>query len=544
MSNESRRREFMKTLAAGAAMAVPAAAFTGIGAGAQTSHHAKNAKTAKKESCCPFFNVTEYGAVADGKTYATEAIQKAIDACAAAGGGRVIIPAGKYLTNALFLKSNVHVEVEAGATLLFTTEFDSVPTVEGRWEGLDRKIWASMFTGHNLENVSITGRGTLDGQGQKWWDAFRIVKKMRKETNLTEREPENPAGAPLKYSGRPRMINLYDCKHVQISGLTILNSPSWTVHPVRCQDVVIDGLKIWAPEDSPNTDGIDPDSCKNVRISNCTISVGDDCIVIKSGYRYQEDGVSCENIAVTNCTFYTGHCGVGIGSETSGGVKNVVASNCICDGTDHGLRFKTARGRGRSVENVRASNWVMRNVGIPMIITGFYTGGDIHEKKLVDKYTPVYRNIHLSDIVISGGNKAGVIEGLPEMPAECVSFSNIVAHHPKQGITCANATGLALDNIECDPQQGPALVVDSVSDVEITRVTSRKPNQGVPVIRLENVNNGVVESCMAAEGTGTFLEVKGANNKDLSLFCNRLSRATKDVEFTSGATASAIIKRV
>jgi polygalacturonase len=541
MSNDSKRRDFMKKLAAGAAMAVPAAALTTIAAGAQTPH--QHEKQGKKE-CCPFFNVMDFGAVADGKTYCTPAIQKAIDDCAAAGGGRVIFPAGKYLTNALFLKSNVHVEVEAGATLLFTTDFDSVPTIEGRWEGIDRKVWASLFTGLDLENISITGQGTIDGQGKAWWDAFRIVKKMRKEMGLTEREPENPAGAPLKYSGRPHMINLYRCKHVLISGIKIQNSPSWNIHPVLCDDLIIDGVNIWAPADSPNTDGIDPDSCKNVRISNCTISVGDDCIVIKSGYRYKEDGVSSENIAVTNCVFYSGHCGVGIGSETSGGVKNVVASNCICDGTDHGLRFKTARGRGRSVENVRASNWIMRNVGISMIVTGFYTGGDLHEKKPVDKFTPKMRNIRLSEIIIEGGGKTGVIEGLPEMPAESIEFSNIVADGAKTGIICTNANGLILDNIVCEPKSGPAVIVDSASDVEVTRVTSRKPNKGVPVVLFENVSNAVVDSCVASEGTGTFLEIKGKDNKDLSLFCNRLTRAVKDVEFTDGASEGVVVKRV
>lgn len=541
MSSDSKRRDFMKKFAVTAAMAVPAAALTSVAAEAQTAPHHERGKEGK---CCPFFNVTDFGAVPDSKTFCTPAIQKAIDACAAAGGGRVVIPAGRYLTNALFLKSNVHVEVEAGATLLFTTDFDSVPTVEGRWEGIDRKIWASMFTGHNLENVSITGRGTIDGQGPKWWEAFRIVKKMRKEMGLTEREPENPAGAPLKYCGRPRMINLYDCKNVLISGITVQNSPAWNIHPVRCDNVVIDGVKIWAPEDSPNTDGIDPDSCKNVRISNCTISVGDDCIVIKSGYRYKEDGVSSENIAVTNCVFYKGHCGVGIGSETSGGINNVVTSNCICDGTDHGLRFKTARGRGRSVENVRASNWVMRNVGVPMIVTGFYTGGDLHEKKPVDMYTPRFRNIHLSEIVIEGGGKTGIIEGLPEMPAENITFQNIVAEGATTGIVCTNANGLVLDNIVCDPKSGPAVIVDTVKDLEMYRVTSRKPNKGVPVVRLDNVNNGVVESCVASEGTGTFLEINGKNNKDLHLMCNRLNRATKDVEFTRGATETVIVKKV
>ena len=169
-------------------------------------------------------------------------------------------------------------EVLAGATLLGSDDIEHWPSVQGRWEGIDRTVYASLFTGHDLENVSITGRGTLDGNGKVWWDAFRKTTAMRRQAGLNDRESENPAGSPLKW-GRPRMINLYRCKNVWISGLTIVNSPSWNVHPVECQNVNIDGLSITGPENGPNTDGIDPDSCKNVRISNCYISVGDDCII-------------------------------------------------------------------------------------------------------------------------------------------------------------------------------------------------------------------------------------------------------------------------
>jgi len=298
-------------------------------------------------STAPFFNVLDFGAVADGKTVATTAIQKAVDACAAAGGGKLVFPAGHYLTGPIFLKSNVHVEVLAGATVQGSGDFEHCPSIQGRWEGIDRTVYASLFPGHDLENVSITGRGTLDGNGKLWWDAFRKTTAMRRQAGLNDRESENPPGSPLKW-GRPRMINLYRCKNVWISGLTIVNSPSWNVHPVECQNVNIEGLTITGPENGPNTDGIDPDSCKNVRISNCYISVGDDCIIIKSGYMpvAGRPFAPCEDVVVTNCVFGTGHCGVGVGSETAGGVRNVTISNCVCDGTQRGLRFKTARGRG------------------------------------------------------------------------------------------------------------------------------------------------------------------------------------------------------
>jgi polygalacturonase len=536
MSNHRPRRDFLKRFAIGAALTLPTATLST--AAAATA----GPSGAKKDHTGPFFNVVEFGAVGDGKTLCTSALQKAVDDCAQAGGGKVIIPAGRYLTSALFLKSHVHVEILAGAVLLFTTDFASVPTIQGRWEGIDRAVYASLFTGADLENVSITGRGTLDGQGEAWWNAFRIVRDLRRKMGLDDRESENPPGAPLKW-GRPRMINLYRCKNVLIRGITVINSPSWNIHPVLCENVCIDGVTITAPRDAPNTDGIDPDSCKDVRISNCTISVGDDCIIIKSGYRYQERGVPSENITVTNCVFGTGHCGVGVGSETAGGVKNVAISNCVCDGTERGLRFKTARGRGNVVENVRASNVVMRNVGEAVTVTMFYTGGDTHAAQPVNEGTPTFRNFHFSEIIATGVKRPALIEGLPEMPIQGVSVSNMVVEGAATGIACTNVQGLTFDNIRVNAGKGPALAVDGVGEMEVYRFTSRPPKGDQPVIRFENVNDAVLQSCTAAEGTGTFLELKGTSNREVSLIGNRLSRAAHEVEFTAGASESALSKR-
>ncbi|MBZ5537517.1 MAG: glycoside hydrolase family 28 protein [Acidobacteriia bacterium] len=536
MSNNHARRDFMKRFTIGAALLLPAATLTPAAAAAVSTPGEKDKHPG------PFFNVVEFGAVGDGKTPCTVALQKAVDVCAQAGGGKVIIPAGRYLTSALFLKSNVHVEILAGAILLFTTDFDSVPTIQGRWEGIDRSVYASLFTGADLENVSITGRGTLDGQGEAWWKAFRTVRDLRRKMGLDDRESENPPGSLLKW-GRPRMINLYRSKNVLISGVTLINSPSWNIHPVLCQNVCIDGVTILAPADGPNTDGIDPDSCKDVRISNCAISVGDDCIIIKSGYRYQERGVPSENITVTNCVFGTGHCGVGVGSETAGGVKNVAISNCVCDGTDRGLRFKTARGRGNVVENVRASNVVMRNVGEAVTVTMFYTGGDTHTAQPVNEGTPAFRNFHFSEITATRVKRPVLIEGLPEMPIQGLSVSNMVVEDAASGITCTNVTGLTVDNVRVNAGHGPALVVDGVREIEVYRFTTRQPKGDQPVIRFENVNDAVLHSCTAAEGTGTFLELRGTTNRDVSLMGNRLMRAAREVEFTAGASETALSKR-
>ncbi len=530
----SHRREFIKQFAAGAAITIPGL-ISVEGATAATQQNAVAAPTL-------VFNVVDFGAVGDGKTVCTSGIQKAVDACARAGGGRVAFPAGRYVTAPVFLKSNVHVEVPAGAILLGSTDFESYPSISGRWEGIDRTVYASMFTALDAENISITGRGVIDGQGDSWWKAFRVVAQMRQKLGLVDREPENPAGSPLKWA-RPRMINFYRCRNVLISGLTILNSPAWNLHPVLCENIVIDQVTIISPPDSPNTDGIDPDSCRNVRISNCYISVGDDCITIKSGYKFQKTNQPSENIAVTNCVFARGHGGIGVGSETAGGVRNVVVSNCLCDGTDRGLRFKTARSRGNTVENFRAHNVVMRGVGDAISITMFYNAGDPRTVQPVNEGTPVFRNIHLSNITASGVRRAALIEGLPEMPIRDLSISNFEAV-AGAGITCTGVDGVAFDNAAIRADKGPALSVAGARGLEIYRFADRNPQKGVPSLRFENVSDGLVQSCSAAEGTGTFLELNGPGNREISLITNRLNRAAQDVRFASGASASAIVRKL
>jgi polygalacturonase len=490
----------------------------------------------------PFLNVADFGAVRDGKTVCTGAIQKAVDECARAGGGRVVFPAGRYLTGPVFLKSNVHLEVMPGAVLSGITNFEKVPAIGGRFEGIDRPVYASMFTGLDLENVSITGRGVLDGRGDAWWKAFHIVTELRRKMGLAEREPDNPPDAPLKWP-RPRMINLYRCRNVLISGITVVNSPAWNIHPVLCDNVRIDQVTILAPPDAPNTDGIDPDSCRNMRISNCYISVGDDCITIKSGYKYLKSHMPSENIAVTNCVFGRGHGGVGIGSETAGGVRNVTISNCVCEGTDRGLRFKTGRGRGNVVENVRAQNVVMRGVGDALSVSMLYAGGDTQNPAPVDEGTPVFRNIHLSDIVAGDTKRAAVIEGLPEMPVRDLSISNFVVN-AGEGISCSHVSGVIFDNVAIESGKGPMMTARAVYDLEVHRLSGKKPTKQQTIIRLENVIGGVIQLCAAAEGTGTFLELRGPGNRDISLIANRLGRASQEIGFLEGASESAIAKRL
>ncbi|MBN2147744.1 MAG: glycoside hydrolase family 28 protein, partial [Anaerolineales bacterium] len=249
------------------------------------------------------FNVRQFGAMADGQTLDSGSIQTALDACAERGGGTVYLPAGKYVTGSLFLHDNTTIYLDAGATILGSENPADYPVIHSRWEGKHQETYAPLIGGVNLQNIAISGRGTIDGRGAMWW-------KAKKEQTLAH--------------PRPRLISFSDCNNVLIEGITAINSPSWTINPVHCQNVTIHAITIINPADSPNTDGINPDSCRLVHISDCYVSVGDDCITIKSGTEYERPDryAPCRDITITNCTLERGHGGVVIGSEMSGGVKN------------------------------------------------------------------------------------------------------------------------------------------------------------------------------------------------------------------------------
>jgi polygalacturonase len=488
------------------------------------------------------YSILNYGAVPDGKTLSTSAIQQAVDACEAAGGGRVLVPTGTFLTGAIFLKSNIDFHVSSGAIMLGSENFDDYPPIDGIWEGIQRTVYSSMLTGHDLKNVTISGSGTLDGQGEVWWDAHFKTNEMRKELGLEGREPDNPEGAPLTWP-RPRIINLYRCTGVVIRDLTILDSPAWTVHTVYCQNVLVDNISIIQPYESPNTDGINPESCKDVRIVNCFVDCGDDCITIKSGYNEhgRKVGIPCENIVVANCTFSHGRSAIGIGSETSGDVRNVVVSNCVFKDTYRGLRIKTGRGRGGVVENIRATNIVMQNVGTGISLDMFYGGKDESPMPVTEE-TPFFRNIRYSHITGTGIKLAGEVLGLPKAPMEGVSFTDVHLN-AEEGLRVQFVKNLAFRDVEINVPEGSALSFRKGSEIVLDEVTSRAPVANTPVIRFEQIENAVVRNCRAVDNTDIFLELKGADNADIEMINNILIRASKNVNFTDGARQQAITTR-
>ena len=420
------------------------------------------------------FNVRLYGAVGDGQTLDSKSIQKAIDSCAEQGGGTVYLPTGQYLTGSLFLRDNITLHLDSGAVILGSENPDDYPILHSRWEGKHQDTYAPLITGQNLNNISVTGRGTINGRGAIWWRA----------------KEEGTLAHP-----RPRLISFSDCTNVLIEGITALNSPSWTINPVHCQNVNIRGVTIINPADSPNTDGIDPDSCRLVRISDCYISVGDDCITIKSGIEHEHPDryAPCRDITITNCTLERGHGGVVIGSEMSGGVKNVVISNCVFIGTDRGIRIKSRRGRGGTIEDIRVSNLIMDGVLCPFTMNLYYHIGVRGDQSISDKNprpvndgTPCLRRIHFSHITArEAKHAAGFLYGLAEMPLEEISFSDIsismsqeadsgypdmaddIPSMSQAGFFIRNARHIRLDHVEVTGQRGPAFDIADSTDVEM-----------------------------------------------------------------------------
>lgn len=421
-----------------------------------------------------FLNVRSFGATGDGVSLDTAALQAALDACHRQGGGTAFVPAGRYVTGSLFLHSHTTLDLDSGAVLLGSENIEDYPIIQGRWEGKTQPVYASLISGLQLENVTITGRGTIDGRGAHWWRRFR----------------EKSIAYP-----RPRLIGLAECQNVVVENVTLVNSPSWTVNPVRCNNVAVRGITIDNPPDSPNTDGINPDSCRCVRISDCHISAGDDCITLKAGIEAEapELHMPCREIAITNCTLARGHGGVVIGSEMSGNVQNVVISNCIFMGTDRGIRLKSRRGRGGVVEDIRATNLIMEGVRCPLTMNLYYGCGAWGDPLVADKNarpvnagTPHFRRIHLSHISAREVTlAAGFLYGLAEAPVEDISLTDITIAmateaepgqvemadglEPMQraGFFVRNARRVRLERVEITGQEGPAFLIANASDITI-----------------------------------------------------------------------------
>lgn len=444
-------------------------------------------------------NICNFGAVGDGQTKNTKIFKKAIEECEKQGGGTIYVPAGVYLTGPIQLRSNITLYIESGAVLKFSQDTNDYPLVYTRWEGEEQEVYSPLIWAENAENVCVIGFGTIDGQGMLWWQLHK--------------------NKDLKYP-RPRTICFYKSRNITIEGIKIINSPSWTINPIECENITIHNVKIQNPYDSPNTDGINPESCKGVRISNCYIDVGDDCVTLKSGTEDCKERIPCENITITNCIMAHGHGGVVIGSEMSGGVRNVVISNCIFEGTDRGIRIKTRRGRGGIVEDIRVSNIVMKNVICPFAFYMYYHCGKGGKEKRVwdkspypvDSTTPIVRRIYISDVVVrEARSAAGFLYGLAEMPIEDVVFSNVTIEMAdsaapelpammshlepmaKRGFILNTVNNARFMNVSVNNQEGVAFEFNNCKGVELYRCQSNGEKNYEEILSLNNVQGIVSE---------------------------------------------------
>jgi polygalacturonase len=501
------------------------------------------------------FNVASFGAIADGSASTTKRLQAAIDAAASAGGGTVFVPAGTYVTGTLWMKSNVTLYIDAGATLLGSKDKAEFPEWISEWEGpgvpREFRRYAPLFAGEKLENVALVGRGTIDARGEMWWDMQRAEKKA--------------SGSEMM---RPRTFRLVNSRNILIEGLTFKRSPYWTLSPLACENVTISKVTIINPPDSPNTDGINPESCRNVRISDCHVDVGDDCITIKSGK--ESDGRRelwpCENITITNCTLVHGHGGVVFGSEMSGSVRNVTISNCVFVGTDRGLRFKARRGRGGVVEDIRANNLVMDGVLCPIAVNLFYGPGAWKDKKVtdqsafpVDAGTPRFRRLRFSNITARNVKYAAAFMiGLPEMHIEDVAFDNVsfyvdptnteagdpdmapgVPKLSRAGIVAQRVDRLSLRNVEITDQLGAAVKVQEARDLVMNDLTLRTPHDKA-LVELVDVNSASIRGVSVPHDSAVALRLAGAQTAGIRIGANDWSSSKKAIELEAAVKPDAM----
>ena len=480
------------------------------------------------------YNVREFGAVGDGKAKDTAAIAAAIAAAGRAGGGTVLLPAGQYLTGTVALQSNITLHLDSGAVILGSGGPEDYPVMAaGTVEGLNQDVRQSLIWALDARDIAVVGRGTIDGQGWHWWKP-----KPR---------PDGEARR-LRENLRPRMVELLRCTNVRLAGITCRNSASWTIHPLVCDNVTVDGITICNPPDSPNTDGINPEACANVRIANCHIDVGDDCITIKSGTENEPFRSSrpCENITVTGCTMLHGHGGVVIGSEMAGGVRHVAIGNCVFDGTDRGIRIKTCRGRGSAVECVSVSNVVMRGVRSVVHFTMFYTGThldpapDAHRVSFepVGPGTPRVRNVRLSDILAEDCNEVGYIAGLPEMPIEDVALVNVRVT-ARRALFAARVRGLTLHDAQIAVAAGPTVVCEDVEDLDIAGLRERGGETAGATIELTGVKGASVRDCRPGP-SGRLVRVEGEGSERIVVGPNPLASGGEVVTLAGGVDSRAV----
>ena len=458
--------------------------------------------------------ITDFGGIGDGRTLNTDAFAEAVDYLAGMGGGHLVVPQGVWLTGPVTLKDNIDLHITPQAVLLFSSDRSLYPIVETVFEGLDTRRCISPVNADGAKNISITGGGTIDGNGDDWRQVKRskvtsgqwkslIAKGGFTDDRNTVWYPDSssfrgsvvsdafnvPQGMEsdedwesVKTYLRPVMIGLKNCENVLLEDCLFQNSPCWNIHPLMCRNVIINNISVRNPWYSQNGDGIDIDSCEDVLLINSTFDVGDDAICIKSGK--DEDGRRrarpCRNLIVENCTVFHGHGGFVVGSEMSGGVENISVKDCRFLGTDVGLRFKSCRGRGGIVRNIHISDIVMMNIPTePLLFDLHYggksaveaveDGGAVYDIAMVeaDETTPEFRDIYIKDIICSGASRAMYFNGIPEknISGIFVEDCEIVSD---RGADIRYSDGVTLKNVRIRQSVGEGFVFANCRNVTMT----------------------------------------------------------------------------
>jgi len=492
------------------------------------------------------FNIKDYGALGDGHTMNTAAFKKAIEACSEAGGGKIVVPPGLWLTGPIELKSNINFHVERGAIILFSPDHKDYPIVKTPSGGF---VVASPVYGFKLENIAITGSGLLDGNGTTWrpvkrskvteslWKSFvksggvvsedgtlwypsevvmngdkNFVQFKKDKKKLTEEDL-----LPLRDAMRPRLVSLLNCKSILIDGVTFENSPSFAFNPNFCEDMVIRNIKVNNEYWAQNGDGIDIGSSKNVLLYKSTVTAGDDGICMKASIVKNSSEPVLQNIVIEDCVVYHAHGGFVTGSNTNGGMHNIYVKNCDFVGTDVGLRFKSGRDRGGLVDNVYISNIFMKDIVNEAILFNTYYENSIANDKTypVNDRTPIFKNIYIDSIYCDGARTAASIVGLPEMPIQDVRISNSYISAGK-GFVTEYANGIMLNNVEIVPEKGSIFSIDKSSNFVLNKIR-------FPL----TVNN--------------FMNVSGKETKSIVVENTDLSKIKSPVSYTGETDNKAVI---
>ena len=508
------------------------------------------------------FDIRQYGAKSNGVTLNTESIAKAISACNLNGGGTVLIPAGFWLTGPIVLKDSVNLHLAQGALVQFSDQYADYPLVKTSWEGLDAIRCQSPISATGATNIAITGSGIVDGAGQVWrsvkkekltegqwqklinsggflrddkqtWYPTEAIKKGSNEKNvgnISAGYTTENAEAYRSYL-RPNLIRFTECREILLDGVTFRNSPAWNLHPMLCDHITIKNLTVQNPWYAQNGDGLDLESCTYASIDNCTFDVGDDGICIKSG-RDEEGrkrGRPTENVIVQNSTVFHGHGGFVIGSEMSGSVKNIYVNNCNFLGTDVGLRFKTARGRGGVVENIYVSNINMTNIpGEAILFDMYYMAVDpvpkpgqkaempVMKTMPVDAGTPVFQNFNISNVVCKGAETGIMVRGLPEMSIKKINIQNT--------------------DIQCNR----GFICIEGENINLKNVTLRTKDQ--TVMQVYNSQNVTLDHIGYSAGKELLLNVDGVKSKNIRLLNTNENGTTKLVEISEKTPKTAFVK--